>query len=73
MKAGRVFKNITWKQGAIYNITPESGSQLQGGADIEHHFVEEGEKNVWLQRRNNKIAQAIVEYIESAETRCCNS
>jgi hypothetical protein len=31
----KAFENITWPEGAIYNITPEKGAKMKGEADIE--------------------------------------
>lgn len=69
----KFFKNVTWPEGAIYNITPQAGSKTDGGADIEHIYVEGDKKNVWLQKRTDKVLEAILDYAEYANTRVCNS
>ncbi len=37
----KIFENITWPEGAIYNITPKISKRMGGGADIEHISVNE--------------------------------
>lgn len=39
----KAFENITWPEGAIYNITPEKGAKMKGEADIEILLKEEQE------------------------------
>jgi hypothetical protein len=31
----KAFENITWPEGAIYNINPEKGAKIKGEADVE--------------------------------------
>jgi hypothetical protein len=71
-----MFANMGWPSDCIYNITPESGSACEGGADIEHHFKVDGKQNVWTQRRKDKtqqVEQSLVDYAEFARTRCSGS
>jgi hypothetical protein len=41
MKIKKLFQNITWPEGCVYNLTGKAGSKAAGGADVEHHSVEE--------------------------------
>lgn len=68
-----IFQNITWPEAVTYNIIPQHGSKVEGGADIEHFFIENNKKNVWKQKRSERVSQQLVEYAELAETRCCTS
>lgn len=69
----KFFDNITWPNRAVFNVTGNAGKTCGGGADIEHIYIEEGKKNVWVQKRNERIMKQIMDYAEYAETRVCNS
>jgi hypothetical protein len=68
-----LFGNVIWPSDVIYNIVADSGSKCEGGAEVEHHFVADGKKNVWLQRREGKVTECLVEYYEHAAKRVSNS
>ena len=68
-----MFDNVMWPTDCIYNIDPKDGSSCEGVAEIEHHYDKAGSRNVWIQRRQDKIEQIIMEYAEYAKTRVSTS
>lgn len=67
------FSNIGFPVGCTYNLTGNVTTKCEGGADIEHHFEVDGQKNVWLQKRQNKEDENWYGYAELASTRVSNS
>lgn len=67
-----MFENITWPEGAIYNVTSsKEGLRFRAGADVEHHFTVEGQPNVWIHHHGKKTAEEIQTYVEHRAT--CNA
>jgi hypothetical protein len=51
----KAFENVTWPEGAIYNITPEKGAKIKGEADVEI-LQKEMQKSQHLQRLSSSQA-----------------
>lgn len=73
MRMGKLFENVSWPSSMIYNVTTNAGSKAQGGADVEHVYIADGNKNVWLQRHTDRVVQAAVGYAEQSATGCFKS
>lgn len=67
------FSNNFWPAGCIYNISSTGSGTCEGGAEVEHHFTEDGKRNVWLQKGKEKVETSLIDYYEWAKTRCSNS
>ncbi len=68
MKISTFFQNVGWESGCVYNIEGKGNSKCEGGANIEHHFTVDGQPNVWIQKRKEKIFQAIInDYAEDTK------
>lgn len=66
-----MFDNVSWPSVAIYNITSDGETRIAGGADVEHHYIEDGRPNVWIQKA--KLRTALQGYYRDASDRCSES
>lgn len=55
MRINHFFRNVSWDNGAIYNIEAVGKGACGGGADIEHHMNSETPQAiVWVQKESFK-------------------
>lgn len=67
------FEENVWPAGCVYNVAAVVGGSCEGGADVEHHYDADGQRNVWLQRRRQEVEVSILEYADYARTRVSGS